>query len=99
MHRPYSRSVSLRVFVCGLLVLFVTLSPLSLRATASHPAYANEDAENVDAASTTSCATGFTDVTPSDYFYSSAQYLYCKGAINGYNDNSFHHTILLLAAN
>ncbi len=35
------------------------------------------------------CALPFSDVIPSDYFYTAVQYLYCAGAISGYSDNTF----------
>lgn len=37
----------------------------------------------------TPCGMNFTDVHPDDYFYESISYLYCHGAISGYNDNTF----------
>lgn len=35
------------------------------------------------------CLITFTDVLPSDYFYEPVRYLYCRGVISGYNDNTF----------
>ncbi|MFL5731583.1 MAG: S-layer homology domain-containing protein [Chloroflexia bacterium] len=35
------------------------------------------------------CAITFTDVLPTDYFYQPVTYLYCRGAISGYADNTF----------
>jgi hypothetical protein len=37
----------------------------------------------------TPCATGFSDVHPSDYFYDAVSYLSCQGVISGYSDGSF----------
>src|SRR5438477_6938038 len=37
----------------------------------------------------TPCAIPFTDVHPTDYFYNGVRYLYCKGAISGYQGNVF----------
>src|SRR5207245_9064778 len=35
------------------------------------------------------CPMPFTDVHPDDYFYDGVRWLYCRGAISGYNDNTF----------
>jgi len=43
----------------------------------------------VPSPSVTACAVSFTDVRPADYFYDGVRYLYCKGAISGYSDNTF----------
>ncbi len=43
----------------------------------------------VPTATITSCPVSFSDVHPSDYFYGGVSYLYCKGAITGYGDNTF----------
>jgi hypothetical protein len=40
-------------------------------------------------ATSTPCTITFTDVLPTDYFYDAVRYLYCHGAISGYNDNTF----------
>ncbi|MFL5731755.1 MAG: S-layer homology domain-containing protein, partial [Chloroflexia bacterium] len=37
----------------------------------------------------TSCSLPFTDVQGSDYFYEPVRYLYCRGVISGYADNTF----------
>ena len=37
----------------------------------------------------TACAIPFSDVHPADYFYLPVQYLYCRGVISGYGDNTF----------
>lgn len=37
----------------------------------------------------TPCPLTFTDVHPTDYFYTAVQYLYCHGIISGYSDNTF----------
>jgi hypothetical protein len=37
----------------------------------------------------TPCTIGFSDVRPADYFYEPVRYLYCHGAVSGYNDNTF----------
>lgn len=37
----------------------------------------------------TPCPMTFTDVDASDYFYEAVHYLYCRGAISGYADNTF----------
>jgi hypothetical protein len=37
----------------------------------------------------TRCPVTFSDVQPSDYFYAAVQYLYCRGVISGYADNTF----------
>ncbi len=39
--------------------------------------------------SATPCPINFSDVQPSDYFYTPVQYLYCRGVISGYADNTF----------
>jgi hypothetical protein len=31
----------------------------------------------------------FTDIAPTDYFYDAVGYLYCRGAVSGYEDNTF----------
>src|SRR5207244_6108445 len=38
---------------------------------------------------TATCTITFSDVNPSDYFYEAVRYLYCAGAISGYDDNTF----------
>jgi hypothetical protein len=40
-------------------------------------------------ATPTSCPMSFTDVSQSDYFYQPVLYLYCRGVISGYSDNTF----------
>jgi hypothetical protein len=40
-------------------------------------------------ATTTPCAISFSDVHPTDYFYTPAQYLACHGVISGYADGTF----------
>ncbi|MGI8589202.1 MAG: M14 family zinc carboxypeptidase, partial [Chloroflexia bacterium] len=40
-------------------------------------------------ATSTACAINFSDVHPSDYFYTPVQYLYCHGVISGYSDGTF----------
>ena len=35
------------------------------------------------------CALPFTDVQTTDYFYVPVSYLYCRGVISGYGDNTF----------
>jgi hypothetical protein len=35
------------------------------------------------------CAITFSDVRPTDYFYEAVRYLYCRGVISGYADNTF----------
>ncbi|HEX6607678.1 MAG TPA: S-layer homology domain-containing protein, partial [Chloroflexia bacterium] len=35
------------------------------------------------------CLSGFSDVQPSDYFYTPVRYLVCRGAISGYADGTF----------
>src|SRR5205823_3764936 len=40
-------------------------------------------------ATPTSCPMTFTDVTQSDYFYEPIHYLYCRGVISGYANNTF----------
>src|SRR5207253_347816 len=37
----------------------------------------------------TPCTISFSDVHPSDYFYTSVLYLACHGAISGYSDGTF----------
>jgi hypothetical protein len=39
--------------------------------------------------SATPCSITFTDVHPSDYFYTPVQYLACRGIISGYSDNTY----------
>src|SRR5207249_2099771 len=38
----------------------------------------------------TSCPMNFSDVHPTDYFYTAVRYLYCAGVISGYVDGTFH---------
>src|SRR5207248_2453457 len=40
-------------------------------------------------ATPTLCAMTFSDVQPSDYFYQPVRYLYCRGVVSGYGDNTF----------
>ncbi|MGI8586392.1 MAG: S-layer homology domain-containing protein [Chloroflexia bacterium] len=40
-------------------------------------------------ATATVCVITFSDVHPSDYFYTSVTYLYCHGVVSGYNDGTF----------
>src|SRR5207248_10552000 len=37
----------------------------------------------------TACPMNFSDVSPSDYFYTAVRYLYCAGVISGYADGYF----------
>src|SRR5439155_2747980 len=37
----------------------------------------------------TPCPVSFADVRSSDYFYEPVRYLYCRGVISGYGDNTF----------
>jgi hypothetical protein len=37
----------------------------------------------------TLCPMNFSDVLPSDYFYEAVRYLYCRGVISGYSNNTF----------
>ena len=46
-------------------------------------------ATDTPTATPTLCPITFTDVDPSQYFYTAVQYLYCHGAISGYADNTF----------
>jgi hypothetical protein len=65
-------------------------APPALTATAPVPsATATAPPSATPTASATSCAITFTDAHPSDYFYSSVQYLACHGAISGYADGTF----------
>ena len=43
----------------------------------------------VPSPSPTTCPITFVDVVPTDYFYAGVQFLFCKGAISGYSDNTF----------
>src|SRR5439155_24228098 len=40
-------------------------------------------------ATATPCALGFSDVRPTDYFYTPVLYLACRGVISGYADGTF----------
>ena len=40
-------------------------------------------------ATPTGCWISFSDVRPSDYFYEAVRYLYCRGVVGGYSDNTF----------
>ena len=40
-------------------------------------------------ATATACPITFTDVLPTDYYYDAVHYLYCRGVISGYSDNTF----------
>src|SRR5437016_4198596 len=73
----------------GLLaLLFVALASVAsatyARVDASAPSLARSAPSIPDA---TPCPMNFTDVHPSDWYYGYVQYLYCKGAISGYNTN------------
>src|SRR5262249_38427137 len=46
-------------------------------------------ATNTPAASATPCAVSFSDVHPTDYFYTPVRYLYCHGVISGYADGTY----------
>ncbi|MGA7729690.1 MAG: S-layer homology domain-containing protein [Chloroflexia bacterium] len=37
----------------------------------------------------TACSISFIDVTESDYFYKGVRYLYCRGVVSGYPDNTY----------
>src|SRR5207253_2272902 len=37
----------------------------------------------------TPCVITFSDVHPTDYFYAGVRWLYCRGAISGYDDGTF----------
>ncbi len=39
--------------------------------------------------SPTTCPVNFTDVHANDYFYPGVRYLFCKGSISGYNDDTY----------
>jgi hypothetical protein len=41
------------------------------------------------ASTATPCAIPFTDVSPADYYYAPVTYLYCRGVISGYSDQTF----------
>jgi hypothetical protein len=43
----------------------------------------------VPTATAPACAVTFSDVNPTDYFYTPVQYLACHGAISGYGDGTF----------
>lgn len=88
MGRRSTRSESLRPLISVLAVLFITLSLLSSSAVAPQQTYA--DGEDGNTAPSTTCVINFTDVTGADYFYEPVQSLYCKGAVAGYSDNTFH---------
>jgi hypothetical protein len=58
--------------------------------TATMPAAtATSTATPTVVASPTPCAIRFSDVLPSDYFYTPVQYLACHGAVSGYADGTF----------
>ncbi|MGI8586290.1 MAG: S-layer homology domain-containing protein [Chloroflexia bacterium] len=40
-------------------------------------------------ATPTACSINFSDVHPSDYFYTPVQYLFCHGVISGYSDGTY----------
>ena len=44
---------------------------------------------NTRTPSPTPCPIFFTDVHPSDYFYNAVRFIYCRGVISGYGDNTF----------
>lgn len=76
-----------------LFALFVTTSLLASGSVSVRPAYADDkgtEGTSTDLeTSASSCSIRFADVGGADYFYESVQYLYCKGAIGGYGDNTF----------
>src|SRR6185312_10774503 len=53
--------------------------------------YNNPCATSTPTATLTStpCPMTFSDVHPTDYFYEPVRYLYCRGVISGYADNTF----------
>src|SRR5207249_6728393 len=54
------------------------------------PTYSpTRSATRTPTSTTTPCAIPFTDVHPTDYFFPGVTYLYCKGAISGYQGNVF----------
>jgi hypothetical protein len=57
-------------------------------ATAPAPT-ATRTPTRVATATPTVCAMTFTDVLPTDYFYEPVRYLFCRGVISGYADNTF----------
>ena len=62
------------------------------QATATLPAGATATATAVAGSPTvtsTPCAISFSDVHPTDYFYTPVQYLACRGVISGYADGTF----------
>src|SRR4051794_27273738 len=85
-----TRSKSLYPFISVLTALAVLFSLLSSGTIAPQQVYADEKDGNTTAAGTPTCVISFTDVAGADYFYEPVQSLYCKGAVAGYNDNTFH---------
>ncbi len=61
----------------------LTPQPPSDTATATPPPPATASATPAP------CLAGFSDVQPSDYFYTPVHYLVCRGAISGYADGTF----------
>jgi N-acetylneuraminic acid mutarotase len=75
-----------------------TLTP-TRTPTATRPAFTNTPTATPTITNTpapthtntaTPCPLPFTDVSASDYFYPAVRYLYCRGAISGYADHTFH---------
>src|SRR4051812_46165245 len=94
MGRRSVRPASLHTLISVLLALCITLSLLSSGSIAPSQVYADgEDGDitsSTPSAPSTTCVVNFTDVTGADYFHDAVQSLYCKGAVAGYNDSTFH---------
>jgi photosystem II stability/assembly factor-like uncharacterized protein len=77
----------------------VATSTAQATATAQVPATASATAASASATATSQpqatatavaqCDASFSDVRPGDYFYEGVRYLYCGGAISGYQDGTF----------
>src|SRR5205807_2661139 len=57
--------------------------------TGTHTRTATPTFSVVPTSTPTLCPLPFTDVQPANYFYEAVQYLYCRGVIGGYPDNTF----------
>jgi hypothetical protein len=66
-----------------------TATPTIIGATATPTTPPTTIASATTATTSTPCPITFSDVHPSDYFYVPVQYLYCRGVISGYADNTF----------
>jgi aldose sugar dehydrogenase len=66
-----------------------TRTPTSTRTVTPTRTATNTGTPDTPTPTGTPCTITFSDVATTDYFYEPVRYLYCLGAISGYNDNTF----------